>query len=128
MNTAPQFFRETTCPTNTGFNSRLRGLSWSETAADAQGQTKTKRFAGWDLANGMVAKGKLFAALFPYEKQEYPTWQIAKCFKDGNAWCCVGEGFENLQESDNYAFGDTQDEAIKAYGDLMQSMEKTNAN
>lgn len=48
-------------------------------------------------------------------------WRI-RVFKDGAAWCCVGEGFKDLQESDNYAFGDTRDEAIAAYGKIMQKV------
>lgn len=52
-----------------------------------------------------------------------PWWKI-KCFRDGNAWCCVGEDFEDLQESDNYAFGDTRIEAINNYGDLMVRKER----
>lgn len=44
-----------------------------------------------------------------------------KGMKDGNAWCCVGAGFENLQESDNYSFGETRAEAIENYGKLMLS-------
>ena len=45
-------------------------------------------------------------------------WQI-KVEKDGNAFCCHGLDFINLQESDNYAFGNSFEEAIKNYGELM---------
>lgn len=35
--------------------------------------------------------------------------------QDGSAWCCYGPGFINLQESDNFAFGDTEEQAIQLY-------------
>lgn len=31
---------------------------------------------------------------------------------DGNQWCATGAGFEDLHDSDNYAFGDTKEEAL----------------
>ena len=45
---------------------------------------------------------------------------VVKVFKDGNEHCCIGEGFINLQESDNYGFGKTKLEAIKSYFDACQ--------
>jgi len=48
-------------------------------------------------------------------------WWSIKVEKDGNAYCCHGLDFINLQESDNVAFGDTFEEAIKAYGALDHS-------
>lgn len=92
----------------------------------------------------MVSQGKLYAVhnfhhshecsghAFPYGGKfvcetctwpgmntlEKPWWTI-KCYPDGDAWCCVGPDFEDLQTSDNFAFGETRDAAIKAYGDLM---------
>lgn len=41
-------------------------------------------------------------------------WEI-QVEKDGNAFCCHGVNFVNLQESDNYAFGDTFEESIVNY-------------
>lgn len=49
-------------------------------------------------AEQWVSEGKL------YFKRD---GHILKVIPDGNTYCCVGEGFVNLQESDNYAFGDT---------------------
>jgi hypothetical protein len=46
-------------------------------------------------------------------------WWKIKVEKDGNEFCCHGLDFVNLQESDNYAFGKTFEEAIKNYGELM---------
>lgn len=45
-------------------------------------------------------------------------WQI-QVEKDGNEYCCHGLDFINLQESNNYAYGKTFDEAIENYGELM---------
>jgi hypothetical protein len=45
-------------------------------------------------------------------------WEI-KVKKDGNAFCCHGLDFQDLQSSKNYAFGDTFDEAISNYEKLM---------
>ena len=46
-------------------------------------------------------------------------WWLIKVEKDGNAFCCHGLDFVNLQESSNYAFGDTFEEAISNYETLM---------
>lgn len=123
-----------------GFNSRILGHSQNEAMRDC-GYNYGARLAGWELADGLVRAGKLYAVhnfhhshecgghAFPYggsfvcndcgrSRLEKPWWKI-KCYPDGNAWCCVGPDFENLQESDCVAFGDSYDAAIKAYGDLM---------
>ena len=57
-------------------------------------------------AEQWVSEGKLY-----FKRDGY----ILKVIPDGNAYCCVGEGFVNLQESDNYAFGDTFEEAIENF-------------
>jgi len=46
-------------------------------------------------------------------------WNIKVC-RDGDAWCCIGEGFNDLQSSDNYAYGDTREDAIEVYGRMMR--------
>ncbi|ATN94986.1 hypothetical protein [Leptospira phage LE3] len=46
-------------------------------------------------------------------------WWKIQVEKDGNAYCCHGLDFINLQESSNYAFGDTFEEAIENYGLVM---------
>ena len=58
-------------------------------------------------------------------------WWIIKVERDGDSWCCKGENFINLQESDNYAFGTTREEAIRNYGNkyiVKDSHEHTNTN
>jgi len=90
------------------FNARIYGDSWSKTVAGSpQGSVWAERNAGWNLADSMILQGKIFS------KMNFNGKEVTfKCFADGNKFCCVGEGFENLQESDRYAFGDTRDEAI----------------
>jgi hypothetical protein len=51
-------------------------------------------------------------------------WWKIKVMRDGAEWCCVGLGFENLQESENLAFGTTRNAAIEAYGLLMTKGDK----
>ena len=46
-------------------------------------------------------------------------WWNIKVEKDGNAYCCHGLDFINLQESDNYAFGGTYEESIINYENTM---------
>jgi len=123
-----------------GFNSRILGDN-----APTGHPYCPKRYAGWQLADEMINKGKLFYAnkfrhlkmkggticegwSFEYggtqvcndcgRKNIAEDWWKVKVFKDGNAWICIGEDFENLQESDNYSFGDTRDEALKNYQSL----------
>ena len=119
-----------------GFNSRIQGQD-RLTQYD-----KGKRYLGWARADEMIKDGEVFFVTpFPHghcKEQAFlygghwvcnecgnqgvnkPWWAI-RVFKDGGSWCCVGEGFTNLQESDNYAFGDTRKAAIDAYGDLMMA-------
>lgn len=46
-------------------------------------------------------------------------WWKIQVEKDGNEFCCHGLDFVNLQESSNYAFGKTFEEAISNYEKLM---------
>lgn len=50
-------------------------------------------------------------------------WEI-KVEKDGNEYCCHGLDFVNLQESSNYAFGKTFEDAICNYGQVMLQLSK----
>jgi hypothetical protein len=127
-----------------GFNSRIHGKSHREATANIpHGLRYSAYSAGWELADKMIREGKLYYVhnfhnshecsghAFPYGGKfvcetctfpggptlEKPWWTI-KCYPDGNAWCCVGADFEDLQASDCFAFGDTREEAIKNYGDI----------
>lgn len=47
------------------------------------------------------------------------TWWKIQVEKDGDAYCCHGLDFINQEKSDNFAFGNTFENAIKKYGELM---------
>lgn len=128
-----------------GFNRRIYGESYADAFRHAQGEEYRKIYSGWSLADSMIAAGKIYYVnnfhntLIQYYKCSgnaflyggswvcnscgrndlYRPWWVIKVKKDGDQWCCVGEGFENIQESSNYAFGATREEAIKNYGDVM---------
>lgn len=53
-------------------------------------------------------------------------WWKIKVEKDGTDYCCHGLDFINLQESSNYAFGKTFDEAISNYQKTMLSLSLNN--
>jgi hypothetical protein len=116
-----------------GFNQRIQGC------AMPVGGNQFDELRGWCKADDMIKAGEIYYThTFPHDCRELsfkyggsdvcnacgnqglgkPWWNI-KVMKDGNAWCVVGEGFENLQESDNYAFGDTKQEALDNYYELM---------
>ena len=118
-----------------GFNMRLHGDSISD-LNDCKPSAPYNQ--GYWLADKMINDGKIFytgrfkcecgSRLFTYgagwhctcgRTQKEKKWWIIKVFKDGNAWCCIGLGFENLQESDNYAFGNSRQDAINAYEKIM---------
>lgn len=116
-----------------GFNSRILG-------DPSPGLCNYTFYSGWELADGMIKKGKIFYThIFRHlsgnkicnglsfsfggsqvcntcgRNKLLKDWWKVKVMKDGDAWCCIGEGFENLMESDNYAFGDTRAEALNNY-------------
>lgn len=93
-----------------GFNSRLFGDSLLKTVKGVpHGARWGHRNAGWTLADKMIREGKIFSRTKIDDKEiEF------RCYLDGTAWCCVGPGFENLQES-FAAFGDTRAEAIALF-------------
>ena len=116
-----------------GFNQRIQGCK----APTGQGQNEEMQ--GWNKADEMIRKGKIYYThTFPHNCRELsfkyggsdvcnacgksglgkPWWNI-RVFKDGAAWCVVGEEFTNLQESDCYAFGDTKELALDNYYKLM---------
>ena len=129
-----------------GFNCRIEGHSYLDTFRYPHERTDAERHAGWDLADRMIEAGKLFFVhnfhtlscerghAFPYggtwacntcncDHIDDPWWKI-KVFKDGNAWCCIGVDFEDLQVSDNFSFGETRESAIENYGRLMLQQPK----
>ena len=99
------------------------------------------RMHGYGLAEKMAREGKIYFThnfdckcggnAFMYGgffvcnscggKSVNESWWVIQVEKDGNAFCCHGLDFENLQESDNYEFGDTFEKAIENYGEKFKS-------
>jgi len=142
MKTAQDYIGTTNSAAFSGFNSRIYGHSYNDTFQYPHERSDGARHAGWELAESMIKSGKIYSIhnfhqshggcrhgfAFPYggtwvcntcnnSHLDRPWWVI-KVIKDGNQWCCIGEDFENLQESGNYAFGETRELAIENYGDL----------
>lgn len=121
-----------------GFNRRVYGSTYLEAFQYPHEFQDVYLNAGYRLADKLIDQGKIYYVhnfhhldcrrggyAFQYggfwvcndcggSNLENEKWKI-KVFKDGNNYCCVGLGFENLQESSNYGFGDTKEDAIKDY-------------
>ena len=121
-----------------GFNSRVQGV---EFCSATDGAYKAERMQGWWKANEMIRDGKIyFVHPFRHGQCKYTgfvyggTWACNGCnrdgfqkpwwsvriMKDGDAWVVMGEGFEDLQISANYAYGNTREDALNAYAALME--------
>lgn len=126
-----------------GFNSRIFGHTYQDRFG-YPAYVDRAEVAGFYLADKMIMDGRLYYVQpfkhlaygqickghpFPYggtwvcntcnnSGLDQPWWKV-KVYKDGNAWCCIGPDFEDLQESNDYAFGDTRDEALANYEKLM---------
>lgn len=124
-----------------GFNRRIAGQSFADAFQYDNERQNRDMVAGFYKADDLIEAGEIFY-VHNFHQLECPKghaflfcstyvcntcnrdhldkeWWKIKVMKDGSAWCCVGNGFVNLQESDNYAFGDTREQAIQAYGELM---------
>lgn len=123
-----------------GFNSRVHNISYEESCGYPN--RSTSRIRGWNEADQMIKTGQLYyqgyfkhlsdgkickAKSFSYgglnchtcgKRGVIESWWNIKVMKDGSQWCVIGEGFENLQESDNYAFGATKEEALQNYQNI----------
>lgn len=119
-----------------GFNRRVGGETYLDCFRYPHERTDRYLHSGWDLAEKLIDAGKIYFVnnfhhldcngfAFRYggtwvcnscggSHLDNEKWKI-RVFKDGDAWCCVGLGFINLQESTNYAFGHTRDESIENY-------------
>ena len=115
-----------------GFNRRVMVESISDML---RFKPTLQEFGGYQLAEKLIAEGKIyFVNPFKCNQNDCPTrfqyggfwacntcythistpeWWIIKVMEDGDSFCCVGKGFVNLQESENYAFGNSRDEAIE---------------
>lgn len=124
-----------------GFNRRIQGQSYADAFQFDSERQDRDMVAGFYKAEELIEAGQIFY-VHNFHDMECPSghaflyggtyvcntcqrahldkeWWKIKVQKDGSAWCCIGNGFVNLQESDNFAFGDTREQAIQAYGELM---------
>lgn len=136
LKTAQEYIKTTNPSVDAGFNMFVYGES---TPLYNEYHDHHARYHGYAFAIEMAKKGKIaFTHKFNCKCGGYPflyggywvcnscgkknvdeDWWKIKVEKDGNAYCCHGLDFINLQESNNYAFGDTYKEAIDNYGKLM---------
>jgi hypothetical protein len=128
-----------------GMSIRINGGSYADLIEHSD--WRDGKSAGWYAAEELINNGRVFFVYpFECERTECPTrfqyggfWACNKCnthistpewwkikvMKDGNKYCCVGNGFINLQESNNYAFGDNYIDAINNYWHLMMEQQKS---
>ena len=119
-----------------GFNRRISGEVYSEAFQYPHERQNHYLRGGWDLADKLIDRGEIYYVnnfhhldcdgfAFKYggtwvcnycgcSNLNNEKWKV-RVFKDGDAWCVVGLGFENLQESQNFGFGDTKEESLKDY-------------
>lgn len=136
LKTAQECIKTNNPSVSAGFNMFIYGDSsplphkYHDYSPRAQGYEHAKEMA----KDGMIAfthKFKCKCGGFPFlyggfwvcnscgGKDVDKEWWKIKVEKDGDQYCCHGLDFINLQESDNYAFGDTFDDSIENYGKLM---------
>lgn len=124
-----------------GFNQFVMGHERPNFGDGYSPQEANARIQGYEYAEKMAKNGEIvfthsfkcgkYSDCHPFQyggffvcnscrrKSVDKYWWIIKVEKDGNAYCCHGIDFINLQESENYAFGNTFQEAIENYGFLM---------
>ena len=104
----------------TDWFSQLQGYQYAEKMAKKDGIGFTYPFKCGSSSDCLPFKfGGFFVCNSCGNKSVDKEWWKIKVEKDGNAYCCHGLDFVNLQESNNFAFGDTFEDAIRNYGELM---------
>lgn len=124
-----------------GGNRAIHGLTETQAFRYPNEYQNGEMVSGYSYARDLISKGKIFSILnmhhlsgkcdgfaFPYghgwhcgkcnNNFTHDDWWIVKVMKDGNCWFIHGFDFVNLQDSSNYAFGETKDEAISNYANL----------
>ena len=115
------------CPTFADYGdideaySRIQGFHFAEKMAVTDGIAFTYNF-GCDCGGVAFQYGGFFVCNSCGGKGVDKEWWKIKVVKDGNQFCCHGLDFINLQDSNNYAFGKSFDEAIDSYGLLMKKI------
>lgn len=122
------------------FNDRLYGESYGDTVGYPHPpRAAGDRANGWNKADEMIGKGLVYyrhifshgckTLSFSYggthvcntcgrSNLDKPWWNI-RVQMDGDQYCVTGEGFIDLMESDNFAFGKTKKEALENYENKM---------
>ena len=83
------------------------GIAFTKVFKCKQGDCHPFQYGGFFVCNNCGQKG--------VDKE----WWKIQVEKDGNEFCCHGLDFVNLQESSNYTFGKTFEDAISNYEKLM---------
>jgi len=105
-------------------NARLQGYEYAESMAKKGEIAFTHKFRCKCCGGCPFQYGGFWVCNDCGGKNVDNDWWKVKVEKDGNEYCAHGLDFINLQESDNYAFGKTFDEALKEYGKLMTEKSK----
>lgn len=130
-----RLYKWVTAQFRSGFSIRLNGGTYHDLTEHVD--WRDGKSAGFHEADRLIKDGKIFFVYpFECERDSCPTrfqyggyWACNKCNthintpewwkikveKDGDAYCCIGVGFTNLQESENYAFGNNYQDAINQY-------------
>lgn len=99
--------------------SELQGYEFAKKMAEDDGIAFTYAFTCGKSDCYPFKYGGFFVCNSCGNKGVDKEWWKIKVEKDGDQYCCHGLDFINLQESINYAFGETFKEAILNYGDVM---------
>lgn len=102
---------------------RIIGYEYAEKMAKEDGIAFTKVFKCKDgnKACHPFIYGGFFVCNSCGRRDVDQEWWKIQVEKDGNEYCCHGLDLINLQESSNYAFGKTFEEAINNYEKVMIS-------
>lgn len=104
------------------WHAELQGYDYARKMAETDGIAFTHIFkCGQSERCFPFNYGGLFVCNTCGLKSVDKDWWKIQVEKDGDQFCCHGLDFVNLQESENYAFGSTFNQAIENYGILMLS-------
>jgi hypothetical protein len=98
---------------------RMQGFEYAEKMAKENGIAFTKVFKCSKGNCHPFQYGGFFVCNDCGNKSVDKDWWKIQVEKDGNEFCCHGLDFVNLQESENYAFGKTFEQAITNYEAVM---------
>lgn len=97
----------------------MQGYEYAKKMAEEDGIAFTHPFKCGQSNCHPFKYGGFFVCNICGRKDVDKKWWKIQVEKDGDAYCCHGLDFINIMESDNYAFGDTFEEAIKEYEKAM---------